>query len=347
MILLTLAAGVYLLSFISGSANAQQAEVSPSRPTPSPTATPIDDDDPIIVETELVNLNVRVVDRNNRPINNLPQSEFSIFEDNVAQTIEFFSRSEVPTNYSLVIDNSGSLRAQINEVIEAGKIIVDTNRSGDKTSVIRFVNSQNIEIVQDFSTDKEEVKEALDTKLYIEGGRTSIIDAVYLAIEKVSDFEIGTDDNRKRRAIVLVSDGEDVNSYYSQKQLQDLLRESDVQIYTVGFVRELSDKGGFFSKSSQSKAKSFLEDLASQTGGKSYFPSSVSELPNIALDIASEMRMQYSIGYIPTNNNNDGTYRNIKVLIKDGPNKEQRIAVTRAGRTAEGKDGQPALQRSN
>ncbi len=349
IIMLAIAAGISILSLISGPASAQESGNTAPRPTPTPrpTATPIDDDDPIVVETELVNLNVRVVDRNNRPINNLPQTEFSIFEDNVAQTIEFFSRSEVPTNYSLVIDNSGSLRSQINEVIEAGKIIVDTNRDGDKTSVIRFVDSQNIEIVQDFSTDKEEVKESLETQLFIEGGRTAIIDAVYLAIQNVSDYERGADDHRKRRAIVLVSDGEDVNSVYSQKQLVDLLKESDVQIYTVGFVRDLSDRGGFFSKSSQSKAKSFLEDLALQTGGKAYFPNSVSELPTIARDIASEMRMQYSIGYIPTNNRDDGTYRNIKVLIKDGPNKEKRIAVTRAGRTAEGRGGQPTLQRSN
>src|SRR5690606_25645316 len=109
--------------------------------TPPPSAIIPEEEDVIKVDTELVNLNVRVVDRNNRPINNLGQREFTIFEDGVQQQIEFFSQSEVPTNYSLVIDNSGSLRFQIGEVIEASKIIVNTNRPTDETSVIRFVSS--------------------------------------------------------------------------------------------------------------------------------------------------------------------------------------------------------------
>src|SRR5678816_4525457 len=93
---------------------------SKATPTPAPIPAPTIREEDIIekVETELVNLNVRVVDRNNRPINNLTEPEFKIFEDNVPQKIEFFSKSEVPTNYSLVIDNSGSLRSQIDEVIE-------------------------------------------------------------------------------------------------------------------------------------------------------------------------------------------------------------------------------------
>ncbi|MGH9820631.1 MAG: hypothetical protein ACRD43_10720, partial [Pyrinomonadaceae bacterium] len=82
------------------------------------------------------------------------------------------------------------------------------------------------------------------------------------------------------------------------------------------------------------KAKSFLERLASETGGKAYFPTSVGELPDIAKNISSELRTQYSIGYLPTNEKPDGTYRNIKVVIDDGPNKEKRIAITKAGRTA-------------
>ncbi|MDM7923023.1 MAG: hypothetical protein QUS14_12045, partial [Pyrinomonadaceae bacterium] len=115
----------------------------------------------------------------------------------------------------------------------------------------------------------------------------------------------------------------------------------------VGFIKELEDKGGFISKSPQSKAKNFLESLASQTGGKAYFPGSAAELSGIAREIATEMRTQYSIGYIPSNDREDGTYRNIKVSIADGPKGEKRIAVTRAGRTASNAGGAPALQRSN
>jgi Ca-activated chloride channel family protein len=301
------------------------------------------------VETELVNLSVRVVDRNNRPINNIPESEFKIYEDNVPQKIEFFSKSEVPTNYSLVIDNSGSLRSQIEEVIEAGKILVAANKPEDETSIIRFVSSDKVTIEQDFTSNKADLNDALDS-LYIEGGQTAIIDAVYLAASKVTEYEKATNKvDRRRRALVLVSDGEDVSSYYSQQQLFDLLRETDVQIYVVGFVKDLSAEKGFITKSKQGKARSFLEKLASETGGKAYFPNSVSELSGIARDIASELRTQYSIGYLPTNDRNDGTFRNIKVLVDDGPNKQKRIALTRAGRVADGGAGTstPTIQKPN
>jgi Ca-activated chloride channel family protein len=117
--------------------------------------------------------------------------------------------------------------------------------------------------------------------------------------------------------------------------LDDRLKESDVQIYVVGFINELSKDGGFISKSPQGKAKAFLERLATETGGKAYFPNSTSELRSIAADISSEMRTQYSIGYLPSNDRKDGTYRNIKVMVDDGPNKQKRIAVARAGRIAE------------
>lgn len=323
----------------------RQASPKPS-PTPTPVAAPtVDPADEIIkVDTELVNLNVRVVDRNNRPVNDLLKADFRIFEDGTQQSIEFFSKSEVPTNYTLVIDNSGSLRGQIEQVIEASKILVGTNKPEDETSVIRFVSSDKIEILQNFTSKKSDINDALDN-LYIEGGETAIVDAVYLAASEVSKYERSTSrDDRKRRALILVSDGEDRNSFYTQQQLFDVLRESDVQIYVVGFVRDLSSEKGFITKSPQSKAKAFLERLASETGGKAYFPNGVGELNGIARDIASELRTQYSIGYLPTNDRQDGTFRNIKVSIVDGPNQQKRIAITKTGRTADGAGKAPTLQ---
>lgn len=313
-------------------------------PVPTPPPLPIEEDEIIKVDTELVNLNVRVVDRNNRPINNIQQGEFKIFEDNVPQQIEFFSKSEVPTNYSLVIDNSGSLRSQLDKVIEAGKILINTNRPDDETSVVRFVSSDKIEIVQDFTPSKIDLNDALDN-LFIEGGQTAIVDAVYLAAERVGAYEKGRSDDRKRRALILVSDGEDRNSYYSETQLFQLLRESDVQIYVIGFINELEKGSGLFSKSDREKSKNFLDRLATETGGKTYYPNSVNELNEIARDIASELRTQYSIGYVPTNDKRDGSFRNIKVVVADGPNKQKRIAVTRSGRKAEAENpSQPTLQ---
>ncbi len=322
--------------------------ITKTAPSPTPKTatlpTPEEDDEIIKVETELVNLNVRVVDRNNRSIGNLRQEDFKIYEDNVAQSVEFFSKSEVPTNYSLVIDNSGSLRPQLEKVIEASKIIIGTNRPDDETSIIRFVSSENIEILQNFTPDKNLLNEALDN-LFIEGGQTAIIDAVYLAAESITNYEKQRDPNdRKRRALILVSDGEDRDSFYKEQQLFNFLKETDVQIYAIGFVGDLDKEGGFISKSPQGKAKAFLERLAEVTGGKVYFPNDTSELNGIAANIATELRTQYSIGYIPTNDKKDGSFRNIKVAVADGPNKQKRIAVTRTGRTAnDGKTNAPTL----
>jgi Ca-activated chloride channel family protein len=329
------------------------AQVPTASPAPLPTSSPavtatppvIDDSDEIIkVDTELVNLNVRVIDRNNRPINNVQQREFKIYEDGVPQQIDFFSRSEVPTNYALVIDNSGSLRQQLDKVVEAGKILVNTNKPEDETMVIRFVGRDKIQIEQPFTSNKTDLIDSLDN-LYIEGGQTAIIDAVYLAVENVDEYERSRrSENTKRRALVLVSDGEDRNSYYNEKQLFELLRESEVQIYVIGFITDLSKEGGFISKSPQGKAKDFLERIAKETGGKAWFPGSAAELPELAREISSELRTQYSIGYIPSNDRRDGTYRSIKVAVDDGPNNQKRIAIARAGRVAEAGNGaaQPA-----
>ncbi len=312
-------------------------------PTPSPTPDVLNSDEVIKVEAELVNLNVRVVDRNNRTINDVPEKDFKIFEDGVPQTIDFFSRSEVPTNYALVLDNSGSMRSQLDKVIEASKILIDTNKPDDETEIIRFIGRDKITIEQPFTSNKQDLGDTLDN-LFIEGGQTAIIDAVYLAVENVDKYEASKKaDDRKRRALILVTDGEDRDSYYNEKQLFDLLRESDVQIYIVGFLGELSKEGGFIGKSPQEKARAFLQRMADESGGKTYFPADVSELPTIARQISGELRTQYSIGYIPTNDRKDGTYRSIKVVVADGPKGQKRIPVTRAGRTAENAAGPPTL----
>ena len=200
-----------LLTRSQGSSVAAEAFAPTPTPTPAPTLNPtprIDDPNEVIkVDTELVNLNVRVIDRNNRPINNVQQKEFKILEDGVPQQIDFFTRSEVPTNYALVIDNSGSMRQQLDKVVEAGKVFVNANRPDDETMIIRFVGRDKIEIEQNFTPNKSDLTDALDN-LYIEGGQTAIIDAVYLAVQNIDDYEKSNKtEDRKRRALILVSDG--------------------------------------------------------------------------------------------------------------------------------------------
>lgn len=304
------------------------------RPTPTPEPPQeIEPDSVVKVNTELVTLNVRVIDRNNRPIDNVKQSEFRVFEDGEAQPIEFFAKEEIPINYGMAVDTSGSLRSQIQSVIDAAKIIVGSNKAGDETFIERFISSDNIEVLQDFTADKNMALDALEN-LYIEGGQTAVIDGVYLAAEYVANYKKGDDSDRRRRALIVITDGEDRNSFYKPDQLFARLREEDVQIYVIGFVNELEKEAGFIRKSPREKAIDLLNRLATETGGRAFYPQSLSELPQIANEIIRDLRTQYVLAYNPTNKARDGSYRAIKVSVTESGSSEKRIALTRSGRLA-------------
>lgn len=316
---------------------------------PNPAAQELGENETVYVDTDLVNLNVRFIDRQNRPLTDIRQEEVRVLEDGVPQTITFFSREEVPISYGLVIDNSGSMRSQINKVIEAGKIIVNSNRPGDETFLVRFVSSDRIETVQDFTTDRNAVIDSLEHDMYIEGGQTAVIDAVYLSAERMGQYRSGNDlRDRRRRALILVTDGEDRVSYYQQEQLFAALREIDVQIFVIGFTGELDRQGGIIRRSPRDRAVTLMNRLAEETGGRAFYPNSVAELPAIADEITRDMRTQYVISYAPTNRAWDGTYRRVRVQVADAPGRERRVAVTRPGytRTREGATGQPAPPRT-
>lgn len=317
----------------------------PPKLKPTPTPTPpeeIDPDSVVRINADLVQLHVRVIDRNNRPINNVPQGEFHVFEDGVAQPIESFTREEVPISYGLAVDTSGSLRSQLPTVIEAGKSIINSNKHGDETFLVRFISSDKIETVQDFTANKELLNDGLDS-FYVEGGQTAIIDAVYLSAEHVSEYRKGDEGDRRRRALIVITDGEDRNSFYKQEQLFARLREEDVQIFVIGFVNELDKEAGFIRKSPRERAVNLINKLAEETGGRAFFPDSVAELPQIANEIIRDLRTQYVISYNPTNKTQDGSYRAIKVTVDQpsGNSAEKRIALTRTGRLAR-KEGQGA-----
>lgn len=302
--------------------------------SPNATSDTIEDNEVLRIETAEVNLNVRVVNGNNRPVNNLNQADFRIYEDGVLQPITSLTTAEVPMINALVIDNSRSLRSQLKKVIEAGKILIGTNRPKDESAVVRFVSRDKIEVIQDFTVNKDSLNNALDN-LFVEGGQTAVIDAVYQAAKKVEQYQnTGKEEDIRLRALIVVSDGDDRGSTFNEGQLFDLLRKSNVQIYGVGFVNNLSPEPDASGVNRQEKAKAFLTRLAQETGGKIYFPDSIEELPKIAADISGELRTQYLISYAPTNENRDGSFRKIKVEIAEGANKEKRIAITRTGRSS-------------
>jgi len=317
----------------------------PPKLKPTPTPTPpeeLDAESIIKINADLVQLHVRVIDRNNHPINNVAQAEFHVFEDGVPQPIESFTREEVPISYGLAVDTSGSLRSQLQSVIDAGKTIINSNKQGDETFLVRFISSDKIETVQDFTANKDLLMDGLDS-FYVEGGQTAIIDAVYLSAEHVSEYRKGDDTDRRRRALIVITDGEDRNSFYKQEQLFARLREEDVQIFVIGFVNELDKEQGFIRKSPREKAVALINKLASETGGRAFFPDSVAELPQIANEIIRDLRTQYVIAYNPTNKTQDGSYRAIKVAVDQPASGDKRIALTRTGRLAR-KEGQGGVR---
>jgi len=302
-------------------------------PTPDPNSAEISENDILKINADLVTLNVRVIDRNNRPINGISQSDFQVYEDGVAQRVFSFTEEQVPVIYGLAVDTSGSLRSQINEVIDAAKTIINSNKPGDETFLERFIDRDKIENLQDFTPNKDLLLDAVDN-LYVEGGQTAVVDGVYLGAEHVAEYKKGRDDDRRRRALIVVTDGEDRASYYSQEQLFRQLREQDVQIYVIGFVNELDADRGLIRKSSKSKAVDLINRIASETGGRAFFPQSLAELPGVANEIVRDLRTQYVISYDPTNKAHDGTYRTIKVVVNQPAGGDKRIALTRSGRTA-------------
>ena len=301
-------------------------------PTPDPAGAVIEPDSIIKFNTELVTLQVRVIDRNNHPINNIAKDDFKIFEDGVPQPVFSFTQEEVPVIYGLAVDTSGSLRSQLNQVIDAAKTIINSNKRGDETFLERFIDRDKIENLQEFTPNKDLLLDAVDN-LYVEGGQTAVIDGIYLAAEHVAEYRKGPDDDRRRRALVVVTDGEDRASYYTEVQLFQRLREEDVQIYVIGFVNELDADKGFIRKSPREKAINLINRLASETGGRAFFPQSISDLPQVANEIVRDLRTQYVVSYEPTNKAHDGTYRAIRVLVADVSG-QKRIALTRPGRTA-------------
>ena len=272
------------------------------------------------LQSEVVVLHVRVTDPLSQAVLDVPQSSFRVMEDGVRQTITLFSKEQIPVSYGLVIDNSGSMRSQLAAVVNAAVRIVNSNQPGDDAFLVRFISSDKIQVVQDTTSDQRLLANGLGT-LYVEGGQTAVVDAVYLAVDKLSK-QTSSADKPRRRALVLVTDGEDRNSFYRLEQLLKLLGTTDVQIYTIGFTGELKGK-------SPEKAKNLLNQLATDTGGRAFFPATTTELQNTADQIVNDIRTQYVIGYEPSNRQSG--FHKLQVLIEDDNKTEKRVAVTRVG----------------
>ncbi len=276
--------------------------------------------------TDLVLLDVTVVDTSNSPVMDLKKNQFQVYEDKVPQEVTFFSREEVPVSVVFAIDTSGSMRPKLDTVIKASTNLVKDSKPDDELAVIEFKDQP--ELLEEFTNDINDVIDTLQG--LIASRQTAMLDALYLAADYASK-----EGKNRRKAVMLVTDGLDKDSYYKFDEVVDHLRETDVQVYLIGFTNDLSKDGGWiFKKSDKDKAESLLNKLADETGGRAFFPKELSEVHTIAQQISTDLRTQYSIGYYPTNAKRDGTFRSVKVSVNAGDRRV--VARTRSGYTAEG-----------
>lgn len=257
--------------------------------------------DQIRLDTDLVTFTVTVTDPYNRLVTGLDKQHFEVFEDKVRQPILFFNDDDVPVSLGIVFDVSGSMKGKLDRAREALKAFIDTSHSDDDFFLVGF--NQRANLLAEF-TDGDTLSNKLT--LVAPEGQTAVYDAVYLAIEKVKQGR------HNKRAVLLISDGQDNSSRYSYGELRKQLKEAGVQIYCIGIVELGGGSGGTLDLQGQA----ILEEIAQTTGGKSFFPRSAAELEDMTTRIALELRHQYSIGYEPTNVKRDGQWHKIKVQVK-------------------------------
>lgn len=281
------------------------------------------DDKPIVLGTNLVVLDVSVVDPSNKPVMDLKQDDFIVTEDKVPQKIDHFSREQVPVSLVFAIDTSGSMRPKLDTVVKASTNIVKEGRRDDEMAIIEFKDQP--ELLEEFTGDVNDVIDTLNG--LVASRQTAMLDALYLA----ADYANKEGKNR-RKAVLVVTDGLDNDSFYKFSEVVNHLREIDVQIYLIGFISDLDRDSGLFRKSAKEKAETLLNKLAEETGGKAFYPRELSEVHAIAQQISTDLRTQYSISYYPTNSNKDGSFRSVKVQVNSG--NRRLVARTRNGYTA-------------
>jgi len=288
------------------------------------------DDDPIRIGTDLVTLDVTVVDPANKPVMDLKENEFAVTEDKVPQKIEFFSREQVPVSLVYAIDTSGSMRPKLEAVVKSSINLAKESRSGDELAVIEFKDQP--ELLEEFTGDVNDVIDTLNG--LVASRQTAMLDALYLAADYASK-----EGKNRRKAVLVVTDGLDNDSFYKFGEVVNHLREIEVQIYLIGFISDLDKDSGLFKKSPKEKAEGLLTKLAEETGGKAFFPKEPSEVHAIAEQISTDLRTQYSIGYYPTNSKKDGSFRAVKVQVNSGA--RRLVARTRNGYVATPRESEP------
>ncbi len=254
--------------------------------------------------TDIVLVRATVTDPLNRFVVGLEQEHFRLFEDKVEQTITHFSDDKSPISVGIILDVSGSMgdnllsaRNSINRFLEGGD-------SRDEYFMVTF-NSRT-GVVQDFTSSGETIQNM--AAFSGAKGQTALFDGIYLGLEKIQEG------NHDKKALIVITDGEDNSSRYTYSELKEFARESDAQIYVIGERGKL----GY--------GRSIITEVVRLSGGRAFFPSNFKQLDYFCDIIHTELRHQYVVGFTPSNPRHDGSWRKLKVEL-DPPEGLPRLKI--------------------
>ena len=297
---LLLAAGCLVAALGTG-ADARQAAVPQAPPAPRPNSqTPA-----FRVGVDIVSLNVTVVDGQNRYITDLDQPDFAVFEDGVKQELTFFNRRQQPIALSLLLDSSASMEDKLETLQTAAVNFVRRLKPNDMAQVIDF--DSRVEVRQAFTPNQADLEAAIFKTA--SGGSTSLHNAIYIALKELRKVKAGSEEDVRRQAIIVFSDGEDTSSLVSFDEVLDLAKRSETSIYTIALRGTDTQTRGF------REAEFILRQLAQETGGRAFFPTKVEDLNGVYAQIADELASQYTLGYTSRNARRDGAWRRVIVQV--------------------------------
>jgi len=250
--------------------------------------------------TDIVNVMISVTDPYGRFVTGLGKDHFDVFDDKVKQQIAHFTDEDAPVSLGIVYDVSGSMKERVNRSIRALRRFVDSSHVDDDFFLIGF--NDRAKLVQDFTTSGESV---IGHLMFVNPkGSTALYDAAYIAVEKVQQGR------HSKKALLIISDGQDNNSRYTYKELRNRVKEADVQIYAIGITDPASDALSGF-------GRSVLEEITRMTGGRAFFPNAYNEPERIEIctRIALELRHQYSVGFYPTDIQSEAKWHKVQVKV--------------------------------
>ena len=254
---------------------------------------------------DIVSLNVTAIDGANRYIIDLEQPDFSVFEDGVKQDIVFFTRRPQPIALSLLLDSSASMEDKLDTLQVAAINFVKRLKPNDLAQVIDF--DSRVSIRQAFTADQGELEGAI--RQAVSGGSTSLHNAIYISLKELGKIRAQSEEDVRRQALIVFSDGEDTSSLVSFEEVLDLAKRSETSIYTIALRGTETNTRGF------REAEFIMRQLAQETGGRSFFPARLEDLTGVYAQIADELASQYTLGYTSKNPRRDGAFRRIVVQV--------------------------------